>query len=204
VYRVVGLPRLLLDLTRHRAGLRGLPRGPCRFRSSDRRQAPCSLAPLRSALSALGSPPPLMGFVHLRPSADAHIRCPLPVARRLPSAEQCQLPGPVPPPRFLTALTACSTWVLRACCIPLPAMRFAVFPSRAARCTRRWPCAARVFPTTRLIPFEEFPSPAAVPRHRGRCPLVVSTRSTPRYYAQFLPPGFHRRDGFSRSSACVG
>lgn len=117
-----------------------------------------------------------MGFVHLRPSADAHIRCPLPVARRLPSAEQCQLPGPVPPPRFLTALTACSTWVLRACCIPLPAMRFAVFPSRAARCTRRWPCAARVFPTTRLIPFEEFPSPAAVPRHRGRCPLVVAPR----------------------------
>jgi hypothetical protein len=28
-----------------------------------------------------------------------------------------------------------------------------------------------------ITPLEEFPSPAAVPRHRGRCPLDVAARS---------------------------
>jgi hypothetical protein len=49
---------------------------------------------------------------------------------RPPSVEQRHLPDPVPRSRFLTALTASSTRVLRACCVPLPAMRFVVFPSR--------------------------------------------------------------------------
>ena len=34
-------------------------------------------------------------------------------------------------------------------------------------------------PATRFTPFEEFPSPAAVPRLRGRCPLAVRAPSTP-------------------------
>jgi hypothetical protein len=41
--------------------------------------------------------------------------------RRLPSARRCHAPGPVPPPRFPTALTACSIRRLRVCCTPLPA-----------------------------------------------------------------------------------
>jgi hypothetical protein len=59
-------------------------------------------------------------------------------------------------------------------------------------------------PRCGFTPLEGSPSSAAVPRHRGRCLPVVSTRSTPRYYARFLPPGAHRRDGFSPSSAGVG
>ena len=41
--------------------------------------------------------------------------------RRLPSARRCHAPGPVPPPRFLTALTVCSIRRSRVCCTPLPA-----------------------------------------------------------------------------------
>jgi len=41
--------------------------------------------------------------------------------------------------------------------------------------SKRW--VSIPFPATRLAPFEEFPSPIAVPRHRGRCPPAV--RSTP-------------------------
>jgi hypothetical protein len=37
-----------------------------------------------------------------------------------PSADPCQGIRPVPPPRFLTALTACSARTLRVCCAPLP------------------------------------------------------------------------------------
>jgi hypothetical protein len=35
------------------------------------------------------------------------------------------------------------------------------------------------FPATRFIPLDEFPSSAAAPHHCGRCPLVVTTCSTP-------------------------
>jgi hypothetical protein len=40
---------------------------------------------------------------------------------QLPSARCCHAPGLVPPPRFLTALTACSIRRSRVCCTPLPA-----------------------------------------------------------------------------------
>jgi len=79
-----------------------------------------------------GCSPPLVGFVLFCPSTDSHTGCPLPGARGLPSAGQCHLPDPVPPTRFLTALTASSTRVSRACCIPQPVMGFAVLPTRPA------------------------------------------------------------------------
>jgi len=106
-----------------------------------------------------GCSPPLLGFVHFRPSVDAHLGCPLPGALGLPSVGQCQLPDLVPPSRFLTALTACSTRVPRACCIPLPTMRFAVFPTRAASALPRGADSARscVFPTTRSHPSKNSP-----------------------------------------------
>jgi hypothetical protein len=40
---------------------------------------------------------------------------------QLPSARCCHTPGLVPPPRFPTALTACSIRRSRVCCTPLPA-----------------------------------------------------------------------------------
>lgn len=80
-----------------------------------------------------GCSPPLVGFVHFRPFTGSHFGCPLPGARGLPSVEQSHLPDPVPPSRFPTALTASSTRVSRACCIPQPVMGFAVFPTRPAQ-----------------------------------------------------------------------
>jgi hypothetical protein len=52
--------------------------------------------------------------------------------RRLPSARRCHAPGPVPPPRFPTALTACSIRRLRVCCTPLPARGSPRFMTREA------------------------------------------------------------------------
>jgi hypothetical protein len=70
----------------------------------------------------------------------------------------------------------------------------------------------RVFPAT-LTPFEEFPSPAAVPRHRGRCPLAVSARFARRFAVALasapsplswgsvrLPPQVNLARGTSRSA----
>lgn len=92
--------------------------------------ASCSLALLQSSLSALGFP----SSHEIRPLSappstlipDVHSRNP-----RAPSVEQHHLLDPVPPSWFLTTLTASSIWMLRACCIPLPTMRFAVFPLRS-------------------------------------------------------------------------
>jgi hypothetical protein len=113
-------------------GLRGLPLGRGRMRrggfiwldlpqlgspSELSLRAGCSLLSWDS--SACSSPPTFTPGVHSR-------------SPRAPSAEPYQGLGPVPPSRFLTALTACSTRVPRACCIPLPAMRFAAFPARSA------------------------------------------------------------------------
>jgi hypothetical protein len=47
----------------------------------------------------------------------------------------------------------------------------------ASPLTRGWMWMVVAFPASRVIPFEEFPSSAAVPHHCGRCPLDVSTRS---------------------------
>jgi hypothetical protein len=66
---------------------------------------------------------------------------------------------------------------LRACCIPLPILGFVTFPAvfhlLAHRRTGYWRRTTH-FPRRCFVPFEEFPSPTAVPRHRGRCLLAVS------------------------------
>jgi hypothetical protein len=77
-------------------------------------------SPLLSWDSSAFTPPPFN-------TPGVHSRSP-----RAPSARTYHSPGHVPSSWFLTTLTACSTWVLRACCIPLPAMRFAAFPARFA------------------------------------------------------------------------
>jgi len=52
-------------------------------------------------------------------------------------------------------------------------LRFAMPPPPSAgRSHRSW--AGAPFPATRFTPFEEFPSSAAVPRRRGRCPPAVA------------------------------
>jgi hypothetical protein len=123
---------------------------------------------------------------------------------RLPSARRCHAPGPVPPSRFLTTLTACSTRRLRVYCTPLPARGSSRFPSHATSLSEDSPGPRTRSPRCGFTPLEGSPSSAAVPRHRGRCPLVVSARSTPRYYASRTPPGFRRRSSLSRSIAPGG
>jgi hypothetical protein len=50
------------------------------------------------------------------------------------------------------------------------------FPSRLPA-HPRVPCKAFAFPAPRVIPFEEFPSSAAVPHHCGLCPPAIAARS---------------------------
>jgi len=162
------LPAPSMTLACRQADLRGLPHRPCRepigvivWLGLLQLSSPSELS-LRAGCS-----PPLMGFVRLRLSADVHARCQLPGARRLPSVERCHPPDRVPSLRFLTALTASSTWMSRACCIPLPAMRFVAFPPRAAsHPPGGGPERPRVFPATRFT--------------LRRIPLVSSRTASPR------------------------
>jgi len=55
-------------------------------------------------------------------------------------------------------------------------LRFATSAPHVAGRSRRPAVAISSFRATRFTPFEEFPSPAAVPRRRGRCPLAVLDR----------------------------
>jgi hypothetical protein len=182
----LAFPDPSLTFTRHRADLRGLPCGTCRCNDFlDRLAGPLQLSSLSRALSPRWVSPPLLGFVLFRLSVDAHTGCPLPGARGPPSVEQSHLLDPVPPSRFLTALTASSTRVSRACCIPQPTMRFAVFPSRAASLSEDSLLDAASFPRRAFTPLEEFPSPAAVPRHRGPCPPAVTSRLARRFESRF-------------------
>jgi hypothetical protein len=110
------------------------------------------------------SPPTLSG-VHSRK------RYRLLRSRRIP------LRNPVPPSWFCTTSMVSSARRSRACCIPLPVMRFASFPASTFRkryCTK---CGTfrigRAFPAAPFTPLEELPPTAAVPHRCGRCPLAV-------------------------------
>ena len=112
-------------------------------RSSRQSAASLNLALPQSSLSALGLPSS-HGLRPLRPlhrytTPSVHSQSP-----KTPSAGPYQGPSPVPPSRFLTALTACSTRVLQACCILLPTVRFAAFPPRNASSPGGGLCPARL------------------------------------------------------------
>jgi hypothetical protein len=61
----------------------------------------------------------------------------------------------------------------RACCIPLPVLGFEPFPASCDLIRRPGPHWR--FPTRGFAPSEGLHSPAAAPRHRGRCPHAVPT-----------------------------
>jgi hypothetical protein len=65
---------------------------------------------------------------------------------------------------------------------PATGQRFIAFPAppRPAQ-SEDGPEPREHFPRCGFTPLEGSPSSAAVPRHRGRCPPVVDTRSTPRH-----------------------
>ena len=126
-----------------------------------------------------------MGFICVSRPADrkAH-RSPLhrhrswrPLLRDVPAAlrlPRVHLESPVPSTWFFTTSTASSAWSLRACCIPLPIMRFAAFRARADRSppVRAGRCG-REIPAAHIVPLEGCSPSTAVPRHRGRCPPAV-------------------------------
>jgi hypothetical protein len=83
----------------------------------------------------------------------------------------------VPPSWFPTTSAVFSAPGLRVCCTPLPALGFDAFPAPGAQDHPKVPWETITFPASRLIPFEEFPSSAAVPHHCGHCPPAVAARS---------------------------
>jgi len=85
--------------------------------------------------------------------------------------------GRVPSPRFLTAATACSDRRSQVCCALQPIMGFAAFPARLRLVHPKASQSAGARSPQRHPPLEEYPPPAAVPRHRGRCPLAVTVRT---------------------------
>ena len=88
----------------------------------------------------------------------------------------------VPSSWILTTSTVCSALGFRACCIPVR-KGFAAFPDASPRAVcfvdpkilaPNSRAARHRSPHARFVPFEAFPSSAAVPHHCGRClPAVV-------------------------------
>jgi hypothetical protein len=171
------------------------PAGPSRtsrvrrpHRNESRRgRPPCPSPPLRSALATVGAPrdpprsedplgtwaPPLLRFVHFAPLRRTTRRASTPPDPKVWfGADAAKRRHPVPSSWFLTTSTVSSARRLRACCIPLTAMRFTAF--RVAACRSEDLHAVTTLPAVGLTPYEEFPSPAAAPRHHGRCPPAVT------------------------------
>jgi len=121
--------------------------------------------------------PPLLEFVlgvyAPPPTSPLHVNSlttlPPPFGQLLPHSRR------VPPLWFLTTPAGSSVQRPRVCCTPKPDEVRYVSRFRA----HRWPTEADdqwvlvPFPATRFTPLEEYPSSVAVPRHRGRYPLVV-------------------------------
>jgi hypothetical protein len=107
-----------------------------------------------------------------------------PFARPLPEAEASFGPTVPPvdfsfrprglsPPRRLPPRSGCGFFAPRYRL--WGSTRFAL---TAFMAVRRRPCPTEALPAPRIVPFEEFPSSAAVPHHCGRCPHGVATRPT--------------------------
>jgi len=166
--RRVALARCPAPLTRCVSAVEVRPRGLClSFRALPRRPGPLT--------APGGATSPILSW-------DSLTFAPLPFDRRRvhsrrprpPSGRWCHPPTHVPPSWFLTTSAAFSAPWLRVCCTPLPALGFDAFRGVCGPDVRGLPGA---FSTPRIatLPFEEFPSSAAVPHHCGRCPLAVAT-----------------------------
>jgi hypothetical protein len=188
----VAFPAPSLTFSRHRVGLRGLPRGPCRRRSEDRLAGPLQLSSTSKRSLRAGSTPSSPGIRPLAPLRRHSPRVSTPGCPRAPF-------GRTAPPvrsRSASAVSHRPDGLLHPGAAGLlhPAAGHEVRRVSVAR-RQEGPeasCATRAFPATRLTPLEEFPSPAAVPRHRGRCPPAVAPRLArrPRWRrARALAPG---------------
>jgi hypothetical protein len=193
--RVVGsFPLALHDLGTFAPGLRGSPR-PVRLRAEgstlsaaimpfaspaktrSRLVRSVGAVSLRSgrgpSIARLRVETPLVGLSKDRPSA---VQAPGVHSRYLPSGEgghlrlvASQAPSTFRSCRFSRLQRLAPPDALQVCCTLQPAMGFVAFPApgrdRSPGRPRRLSRGA--------TPFGAFPSPAAAPRHRGRCPLAV-------------------------------
>ena len=192
--RVVGtFPLALRDLGAFAPGLRGSPR-PVRLRAETTLSAAimpfaspakthsrlvrsvCA-ASLRSgrdpSFARLRVETPLVGLSKDRPSA---VRTPGVHSRYLPSGEggylrleASQAPSTFRSCRFSRLQRLAPPDALQVCCTLQPAMGFVAFPTPR----RDWSPSRPRRLSRGATPYGAFPSPAAVPRHRGRCPLAV-------------------------------
>jgi hypothetical protein len=124
--------------------------------------------------------PNLLSWSFVRPSADIPDAQVSPTApRRKPLRPSGATQTTVPPPWFLSTVTGCSARQPQACCSLVPAMGFTAFPPFANPDTGRIQRLApsKGIPAARFIPFDEFPSSAAVPHHCGRCPPAITACS---------------------------
>mgnify|MGYP003701814873 CR=1 FL=1 len=127
----------------------------------------------RKRWNRLSLVPPLMGF-ECRPPTG------IPLARPLPGAEAPfgpTLPGADSRSALVVShhldglLRVKVTGLLH----PATGQRFAAFLTFRLHVPPEGDAVGRArIPATRFTPFEDFPSPAAVPHHCGRCPPVVT------------------------------
>jgi hypothetical protein len=157
-----GLPSAVVTMVAHRPALSV-------FASPS---VPSSRTGWSSQPSSLGFHAPFRRHASKRP-------LPEPTRRSTPSAPGCHTESPVPSSWFPTTSTASSAPSSRACCIPLPTLGFAAFPSSACPVPPKRHLGMRtLFPATHTP--RRTSSSSAVPRHRGHFLPAVSSleRST--------------------------
>jgi hypothetical protein len=118
-----------------------------------------------------------MGFARLPPPCRSTLRASTPGSRGFLRSDGATRRSLVPPSWFLTTSAACSAQALRVCCTPLPALGFDAFHAWSRHRHPKVVLASPALPASRVVPFEEFPSSAAVPHHCDRCPLAVAACS---------------------------
>lgn len=141
-------------------------------RSSPRRRPPWPSARLQRDERAVDDPGGSSSSHGVRHEAPLHRSTagrplPAPVARVVRRTGTIRARH-VPSSRFLTAPTVCSG--------PLPAGLLHPAPGHGVRALSGVPPTSKLAAVTvpdPHLPFEDFPSSAAAPRHRGRCPLGV-------------------------------
>jgi hypothetical protein len=189
----LGLPRSLLGLDRYRPDPRGLPElspspglawctsasrpsGRCRPSwPSPLLQSALNLCWNSSQLPKKSRVPPLVGFARFPPLCRSTFCVSTPGSRGFLRADGANRrltfrPRGFSPPRRLPPHRGCGFVAPR--CRLWSSTRF---PSRIPG-HPRVSCKSFAFPAPRVIPFEEFPSSAAVPHHCGRCPLAFAAR----------------------------
>jgi len=186
--RLVGLRRNPLDLFSSPSGPSGLDRTrPFRIARMNMWKRPSwTWRRLQSASRRTGPTlvdPPLMGFVLVVcPAVDIPVGVHSPATSPPPFGPHAvrhldtfRPRGSSPPRRFTPHDRP------RVCCTPKPnGVRYvSQCVLRPGTGRNRFPGADAPLPATRFTPLEEFPSPAAVPRHRGRCPLAVLANIRP-------------------------